>query len=1120
MTMNNQDQATRAQALNPAESFIVQAPAGSGKTELLTQRFLRLLTCVDAPEEIIAITFTRKAAAEMRTRITSALACASEQTKPTEPYKAATWQLAHKALIQDQKLKWHLQDNPNRLRILTIDALSASICAQIPLLSRFGGQANISEDARPYYQEAAQTLLLSNKHNDKIETLLLHLDNNASQLASLLTEILAYREQWLPHLTAHYQNPDSLRASLEKGLATIATEKMSAVQALMNDDTLNNLASCAQFAGQYLTEQHSESFITNCADLQRPPGIELNDFPAWLGIARLLLTKENQWRKKIDKCCGFPTEKKHQGIKEQFKNLLAALKDNDALKTALGDILLCPPVNYTEQQWEITDALINLLPQLAAELHVIFMQRGVIDFIELTLGALRALGNAAQPTDLALHLDYRIRHLLIDEFQDTSVIQFFLIEQLLSGWQANDGRTLFLVGDPMQSIYRFRNAEVGLFLRAQQQGLANVPLKTLTLKTNFRAHKNIVAWINTVFKTILPTLSDVTLGAVPYSPAMAMRESEEKSVHHYPVLNATPANEAQYMVDIINGYQQQNPQATIAILVRSRAQLIDIIPVLRAAKLRFQAIDIEPLAHRMEIQDLLSLTRALFYLHDRIAWLAILRAPWCGLTLKDLHTLTQYGGEKPIWSSLLKFADIKNLSPDGKKRLQRVVPVLAKSIKNHNGLPLSAWIEGTWLALGGPAAMNTLSASDNVKAYFKLLEKIEDDFSLELLENKLQQLYADTTPQEQVNLQIMTIHKAKGLEFDHVILPGLQRKTPAAKSRLLLWLDRPVLQGGSDLILAPIRAANIKQDGIYSYLQTVERTKLDHEMARLLYVAVTRAKSTLHLISAIEQREDDSEQLRPPKKGSFLNLLWEPCITEINHYVTPLKNTTLKPATNHNHQLTRVIQDWQLPTIPTTMAQHINNPKTAINPSIQQKQQSYLGIVIHEILEKIATDGVAQWDGARINAIKYHWQRRLKQLGTLPKYLDCYSTLTVQAINNILNDPTGRWLFSPTHQDAGAERAITVIKDNQPVQYVIDRTFIDNNNIRWVVDYKTAFPLEEPLAEFLAAQKELHRAQLHQYAELFKNIDTRHIKLGLYFPLCAAWCEWDYPCSPVKSPVG
>ena len=161
--------------------------------------------------------------------------------------------------------------------------------------------------------------------------------------------------------------------------------------------------------------------------------------------------------------------------------------------------------------------MLELLPRAAAELMLVFAERGQADFTEIAQGAVRALGEPDAPTDLLLSLDVRIKHILVDEFQDTSISQWELLERLTAGWQRGDGRTVFAVGDPMQSIYRFREAEVGLFLRARHQGLGNVALEALQLTTNFRSQAGIVDWVNATFPRVLPPLEDETLGAVPYA---------------------------------------------------------------------------------------------------------------------------------------------------------------------------------------------------------------------------------------------------------------------------------------------------------------------------------------------------------------------------------------------------------------------------------------------------------------------------------------------------------------------------------------------------------------------------------------------------------------------------
>jgi hypothetical protein len=163
----------------------------------------------------------------------------------------------------------------------------------------------------------------------------------------------------------------------------------------------------------------------------------------------------------------------------------------------------------------------SCFPQPPPSCKWCFRCRGKADYVEIALRALRALGTADEPTDLALAFDYRLQHILVDEFQDTSFSQLDLLERLTGGWADGDGRTLFCVGDPMQSIYRFRQAEVGLFIDLQQHGLRNLRLEPLRLEANFRSIPAIVDWINRVVPAVLAARNDAEQGAVQYSPSTA-----------------------------------------------------------------------------------------------------------------------------------------------------------------------------------------------------------------------------------------------------------------------------------------------------------------------------------------------------------------------------------------------------------------------------------------------------------------------------------------------------------------------------------------------------------------------------------------------------------------------
>ena len=153
------DARERAAALNVDKSFCVTAPAGSGKTELLTQRLLALLVTVQRPDQVLAITFTRKAAAEMLERVAKALAGAAAGAPVNSAHEQVTRDLAIQALATSQQQGWRLEDNLASLNIKTIDSLCMSLTRQMPILSRFGGQASPTEEPEQLYREAARELL-------------------------------------------------------------------------------------------------------------------------------------------------------------------------------------------------------------------------------------------------------------------------------------------------------------------------------------------------------------------------------------------------------------------------------------------------------------------------------------------------------------------------------------------------------------------------------------------------------------------------------------------------------------------------------------------------------------------------------------------------------------------------------------------------------------------------------------------------------------------------------------------------------------------------------------------------------------------------------------------------
>jgi hypothetical protein len=155
-----------------------------------------------------------------------------------------------------------------------------------------------------------------------------------------------------------------------------------------------------------------------------------------------------------------------------------------------------PDAQLSEPDRQALGALGVLLLRAAAELQLEFASSGSVDFSYVSSAARAALTEQGEPSDLALRTGAALRHILVDEFQDTSYEQLELLRALMAGWEPGDGRTLFVVGDPMQSIYQFREAEVGLFLRARDRGVADTLLESLQLRQNFRSREAVIEWVN------------------------------------------------------------------------------------------------------------------------------------------------------------------------------------------------------------------------------------------------------------------------------------------------------------------------------------------------------------------------------------------------------------------------------------------------------------------------------------------------------------------------------------------------------------------------------------------------------------------------------------------------
>ena len=1122
------DQETRDLALDPTGSFLVQAPAGSGKTGLLTQRYLTLLATVCEPEEILAITFTRKAAGEMRDRMVRSLARAAGPP-PEDAFARRTWSLARAVFERDQRRGWGLTDNPSRLRIQTIDSLCRGLAGQMPVLSQFGSPLEPVEDAQELYLKAAREALKQLNSQTRwapaVERLLRHLDNDLVRVELLVAEMLSRRDQWLRHVAPPERS--RLRPILEEGLVRALSEELGSLRALFPQPAVRELMDLIHMA-----REQGNLGLAPLDRLRDLPGNRPEDLPAWEALAEFLLTSKGELRRRVDKSQGFPPAGQGSGSlerklrKERFAALCLDLMDVENLARRLDGVRKLPPPAYEDRQWEVLEAFFEVLMLATAQLTLVFRETGRCDFTEFSLKAVEALGSEEAPTDLALALDHRICHLLVDEYQDTSTSQYRLLRCLTAGWEPGDGRTLFLVGDPMQSIYRFRDAEVGLFLQARDEGLGALPLRALSLTSNFRSQAALVDWFNRCFSRVFPKTEDRNTGAICYSVATASRPAlPGPGVLVHPLYEEDPRLEAAQVVEVIQEERRADPQARVVVLVRSREHLREILPALRQAGQPFQAVELEKLDTRPVVQDLLALTRALLHAGDRVAWLAVLRAPWCGLTLHDL-TLLASGSEAALPDLLADPVALDRISPDARTRVERVYEILQGSWNSRRRQSLRRWVEGTWMALGGPACLAQPGDLEDALAYLAILDDFDERSEwpdVTDLNSRLRRLFARPDPSADSRLQVMTIHRAKGLEFDVVLLPGLGRKTRPPSQALMLWAERLNQVGSTDLLLGPITETGRDRDPVYSWLADVEKQRELNETSRLLYVAATRAIRRLHLFGQVDRDSETGEVAEPPE-STMLNLLWPvvapefpplegpaPPPEEVRSSLPDAPFDPDDPLADPLPPLRRLEAEPRLPDPPPAVALRPQRDETLEeDPEFRWANETvrHVGTLVHRLLLSISREGLAAWDASRLEKISGTLRAALVRLGVPQDELQAGTRATMQALSGLLECPRGRWILDPAHREARSEYALAGHLHGRVVRVQVDRTFVDAQGVRWIVDYKTGAHEGGGLEAFLDSEKQRYRPQMERYARLMQRLDPRPLRLGLYFPLLRGWREW------------
>ena len=301
----------RALAINVDASYAVTAPAGSGKTGLLTQRVLHLLGHVEQPEQILCITFTRKAAQEMRDRILQALLAAYRGEIGADSHQQQTLSLATQALARDSEQRWQLLANPHRLNINTIDGLCAQLAKRLPVTAGIGGGLTISENPEVLYQAAVRRLLHQYDSDatlkPSLSNILLHLDTDSQRLERLLTDILANREQWLRLLLSRSHDLSEFRDQLQRSLHAVTHDSLEVLHAHLATWQAE-LLELYRFSSAQLKQLDTAKDLPAAFDTL--PNTTADSLHAWRALTAWMLTKDGTWRKSLTKNQGFPSANK------------------------------------------------------------------------------------------------------------------------------------------------------------------------------------------------------------------------------------------------------------------------------------------------------------------------------------------------------------------------------------------------------------------------------------------------------------------------------------------------------------------------------------------------------------------------------------------------------------------------------------------------------------------------------------------------------------------------------------------------------------------------------------------------------------------------------------------
>ncbi|MDH5377327.1 MAG: hypothetical protein OEX00_03275, partial [Gammaproteobacteria bacterium] len=539
----------------------------------------------------------------------------------------------------------------------------------------------------------------------------------------------------------------------------------------------------------------------------------------------------------------------------------------------------------------------------------------------------------------------------------------------------------------------------------------------------------------------------------------------------------------------------------------------NITRILRDERISFSALDIDAMIETPLIVDLLSITRALINPADRVAWISLLRSPICGIDLQELESMYQVLSKQIAFSTLLSEKWKVAVSSDSVFRIERLLNAFSSAYQLRGRAKLHHIVLHLWEVLAVSAVYSSNDDHEILMQYVHKLSQYEPIGTIEdfrNFESALGTLYANTDSAQASKVHIMTIHKSKGLQFDIVILPSLERRPRGDESKLLQWQEI-THQDGTSLAIAPIKTVGGK-DAHYELLSHIDKRKQGYELTRLLYVAVTRAKIRLYLSASVEL-DDSSKSIKSVDKSSLFYLLKPTLEPEIRLEIKNMFTDAVseKEGVSFKADVLRLTSeslppyDYVLYSREETFADIQDRLL-----STENQDSRYLGIMVHKGLEIIVKAKMVHWSERSGALLEMVFSQQCRELCLDKGKAAALTRQALSCIQAALRNDKASWILSSSHKDSKAEWEISGVDHKGEIRkYVVDRSFVDQG-VRWVIDYKTAARGELDLEKFLRSEKEKYRGQLENYARLINGFECLPVQLGLYFPVEGAFIDWEF----------